>query len=198
MTSKGGEMGGFVATSAPCAKGAICHSLDEFSKGRGAGPRVRKLRDAIAAAGSSHEGIADVFDRHLLSHVLSDADRQRAIDYLKRYWLNPKSPTPFFPSVPVARLLAEGVQKALDLSLAGKGVVPINAWWVPDSPEFKVLTLADVKDGVTVSGHVTLLVMTPRPAVRGRSANAIMGDVAEAHVTHRKGRAVRTQRVRDL
>ena len=130
---------------------------------------------------------------------MSDSDRQRAIDHLKRYWLDPKSPTPFFPSVPVARLLAEGVQKALDLSLAGKGgAVPINAWWVPDSPEFKVLTLADVKDGVTVSGHVTLLVMTPRPAVRGRAAGAIMGDVAEAHVTHRKGRAVTTQRVRDL
>src|SRR5262249_7029002 len=135
----------------------------------------------------------------LLSHVLDDADRQRAVDHLKRFWLDPKSKTPFFPSVPVARLLADGVQKALDLSLAGKGgPVPINAWWVPDSSEFKVLTLADVKDGVTVSSHVTLPVMPPRPAVRGRAAAAIMGKVAEAHVTHRKGRAVTTSRVRDL
>ena len=88
--------------------------------------------------------------------------------------------------------------KALELSLKGKRVVPINAWWVLDSPEFRILTLADVKNGETVGGRVTLLIMTPRPNVPGRAGAAILGEEAEAHVTEDQGGAVSTKRLRDL
>jgi len=190
-------MGALVATSAPCAKGAICHSLDECSRGDGARARLEGLRGALAQA-SSYADLAELFDRHLLSHVITDAtQRQRAVDHLRRFWLDPNSTTPFFPAVPVGQLLAEGVRKTIELSLGGKGdVVPINSWWLLDAPEFRVVNVADVAHGATVSHHVTLLIMTPRPAGQAQ-APAIMGDVAEAYVTEHRGGRVATRRVRD-
>jgi hypothetical protein len=100
----------------------------------------------------------------------------------------------------VAQIYAEGVLETLELSLKGSGrPIPINAWWVLDADEFKMLNFANLKDGVTVGGDVTLLIMTPRPTRSGRAAPPwILGDEAEAYVTARQGRAVTTRRVRDL
>lgn len=191
-------MGGFVSIDVPCAKGAICYSLDEVSKGPRARSRIKRLHQEISKQAPDYDAIADTFDRHLLSHVISDpAHKERAVRHLKRHWFDPNSDAPLFPGKPVAGLLAEGVQKALDLSLKGKRVVPIDAWWVLDSPEFRVLTLADVKDGVTVGGRVTLLIMTPRPETSGPLSTPILGEQAEAHVTEHQGAEVSTTRVRD-
>jgi hypothetical protein len=63
----------------------------------------------------------------------------------------------------------------------------------------RLLTLSDVKDGVTVGGRVTLLIMTPRPTDSGRTAPPwILGHEAEAYVTEQRGGAVTTRRVRDI
>lgn len=192
-------MGGFVSTGAPCAKGAICYSLDEVSKAPKARSRLKRLHQEIAQKAPNYEGLTDVFDQHLLTHVISDADqKQRVVRHLSRHWFDAKSDAPFFPDKPVARIYAEGVLKALELSLKGKRVVPINAWWVLDAPEFKILTLADVKNGATVGGRVTLLIMTSRPSVPGRAGAAILGEEAEAHVTEHQGGAVSTKQLRDL
>lgn len=192
-------MGNFVSAGMPCAKGAICYSLDQVSKGPAARSRVKRLHQEISKRAPDYDGLTDVFDQHLLSHVMSDPDnKQRAVRHLQRHWFDPNSDAPFFPNQPVARILAEGVLKALDLSLKGKRVVPINAWWVLDAPEFRMLTLADVKDGVTIGGRVTLLVMTPRPQVPGRAVAAILGEEAEAHVTEHQQGVVSTTRVRDI
>jgi len=191
-------MSGFVVNAVPCAKGAICYCLDEFSKGRGARARIAKLRDAIAALAPSYEGLAEVFDRYLMSHVITDADqRQQIVAHLKKFWFDPDS-KPFFPADPVARIYAEGVLQTLDLSLKGKQAVPINAWWVLDSTDLRMLNFAEVKKGVTISGNVTLLIMTPRPEGGGRGASPILGDVAEAYVTELQGKKVTTRRVRDI
>ena len=192
-------MGGFVSTNMPCAKGAICYSLDEVSKGPRARSRIQRLHQEISKQAPHYEGLTDIFDRHLLTHVMTDADhKQRVVRHLNRHWFDAKSDAPFFPDHPVSRIYAEGVLKTLELSLKGKRIVPINAWWVLDAPEFRMLTLADVKDGVTVGGRVTLLIMTPRPNVPGRAGAAILGDEAEAHVTGHQRGAVSTKRVRDL
>src|SRR5258708_18231097 len=119
------------AGSVPCAKGAICYCLDEFSQGRGARTRVSALRKAIAdLAPADYAGLTDVFDRHLVSHVISSADaRQRIREHLNRFWFDASSRSPFFPGIPVSRIYAEGLLRTLDLSLAGGGrTVPINSW----------------------------------------------------------------------
>ena len=192
-------MSGFVSTGTPCAKGAICYSLDQVSKGPKARSRIRRLHQEISKQAPHYDGLTDVFDRHLLSHVMSDPDhQQRVVRHLKRHWFDTASDAPFFPDQPVARIYAEGVLKALELSLKGKRVVPIDAWWVLDMPSFRILTLADVKDDQTVGGQVTLLIMTPRPNVPGRAGAAILGEEAEAHVTEHQDGAVSTRRLRDL
>lgn len=192
-------MGSFVAGAVPCAKGAICFCLDEFSKGPGARSRIAKLRAAIAALAPSYAGLAEVFDQYLMSHVIADADqRQKIVAHLEKFWFDSDSAKPFFPAEPVAKIYAEGVLQTLDLSLKGKRPVPINAWWVLDSADLRMLNFADVKNGTTISGNVTLLIMTPRPEGGGRAASPILGDVAEAYVTELQGKKVTTRRVRDI
>lgn len=177
-------MSGFVAENVPCAKGAICHCLDEFSKGRGARARVARLRDALAAL-PGYAGLTEVFDRHLLSRVITDAaERARVVAHLQRHWFDQHSPDAFFPGVPVASIYAQGVLKALDLALAGPRVVPLNAWWLLDYPQVKLLSLADADQaGVTIGGRVTLLIMTPRPTGGSPNRTPILGDTAQASVT---------------
>lgn len=191
-------MSGLVGNAVPCAKGAICYCLDEFSKGRGARSRIAKLRDAIAALAPSYEGLAEAFDQYLLSHVITDAgQRQKIVEHLRKFWFEPDS-KPFFPADPVAKIYAEGVLKTLDLSLKGKRPIPIDSWWVLDSADLRMLNFADVKKGVTISSNVTLLIMTPRPEGGGRAASPILGDEAEAYVTELQGKKVTTRRVRDI
>jgi hypothetical protein len=184
------------------AKGAICYCLDEFSKGRGARTRIANLRQAIANLAPAYAGLAEVFDEHLVSHVFTSADSRRGIlEHLRESWFDADSPTTYFPGTPVSRIYAEGLLRTLDLSLGGgRRTVPINSWWLLDSPVFRMVNFADVKEGVTVGGNVTLLIMTPRPDQVGSSATPpwILGDVAEAFVTEQQGGAVTTTRVRDI
>jgi hypothetical protein len=189
-------MGEFQAQHVPCAKGAICYCLDEFSKGRGARPRVQRLRDALVALAPAFDGLTAVFERYLLSHVMTDAaERARAVAHLQRYWFDQSSPDAFFPGVAVASIYAQGVLKALDLALAGRRVVPLNAWWLLDYPEVKLLSLADVDPaGMTIGGRVTLLILTPRPHGRGSPARTpILGETAQASMTeYRDNRGITT------
>jgi hypothetical protein len=184
-----------------CAKGAICYCLDEFSKGPGSRSRLAKLRKAIADLAPAYAGLAEVFDEYLVSHVFASADTRRSIlEHLKERWFDANSRTTYFPRTPVSRIYAEGLLQTLDLSLKGGGrTVPINSWWVLDSAKFRMLNFADVKDGMTVGGNVTLLIMTPRPkgGRRGAVPPWILGEVAEAYVTEQQGRAVATRRVKD-
>ncbi|HEX5470407.1 MAG TPA: hypothetical protein VFW73_00890 [Lacipirellulaceae bacterium] len=187
----------------PCAKGAVCYCLDEFSKGRGARSRVNKLNDAIASIAPSYAGLEDVFDEHLLSRVIPDSEqRKRKVVQLRDLWFGPDPSASFYPGKPVVQIYAEGVRKTLELSLKGRrGVVPINAWWVLDCAEFRMLTLADVDEqGVTVGGRVTLLIMTPQPRYKGRPIGGppILGTAAQAWVTEERRGHVATRPVRDI
>jgi hypothetical protein len=187
-----------VGTSVICAKGAICHCLDEFSKGRGARSRLAELRGALGAVAPSFDGLTAVFDRNLLSHVIPNAaERVRTVRHLQRYWFDQASPDTYFPGVAVASIYTQGVLKALDLALAGRQVVPLNAWWLLDFSEVKLLSLADVdRAGVTIGGRVTLLIMTPRPQVGGRPTRTpILGETAQAWVTEYRDNGVRTTNV---
>jgi hypothetical protein len=99
----------------------------------------------------------------------------------------------------VASIYAQGVIKALNLALAGKRMVQLNAWWLLDYPEVKLLSLADVDTaGATIGGRVTLLIQTPRPQGDGRATSSpYMGDTAQAHVTEHHDNAVRTVDLRN-
>jgi hypothetical protein len=84
---------------------------------------------------------------------------------LRAYWFDANSRDQYFPGQRLAQIYAEGVLKALELSINGRRrAVPIDAWWVVDSQATRILTFADVDEqGVTVGGRVTLLILTPRP-----------------------------------
>jgi hypothetical protein len=188
-------MGAFVSTNVPIAKGAVCYALDEVSRGPRARQKLRALRSALARSAPSYKGLADTLDKHLLRHVFTGAAaRRRVVDHLKESWFEQRK---YFPGQPVARIYGQGIRKTLDLALKGRGgkVVPIDSWWALDHRELKMLNLADVKGGKTVGSHVTLLIHTPRPrGSKGKgSGPAILGDTAQAHVTHARG----TERVRN-
>ncbi len=192
-------MNAIVASGVTSAKGAICYCLDEFSKAPGARARVARLRRELMALAPAFNGLAGVFDRYLVSYVITDAAQRAAIvKHLERYWFDAASPDAFFPGVPVASIYAQGVIKALDLALAGRRIVPLNAWWLLGLPEVKLLSLADVdSSGVTIGGRVTLLILTPRPEGGGRPTRTpILGDTAQAFVTEYYDNAVRTVDIR--
>ena len=50
-----------------------------------------------------------------------------------------------------------------------------------------MLTLADVNEGVTVGGRVTLLILTPRPRGEGEPAQPILGPLANTWVSQQQG-----------
>jgi hypothetical protein len=182
------------------AKGAICHCLDEFSKGRGARSRIARLRDELATLAPAFNGLTGVFDRYLLSYVMTNAaERAAVVTHLERYWFDQASPDAYFLGVPVASIYAQGVLKALNLSLAGRRVVPLNAWWLLDFPEVKLVSLANVDSaGVTIGGRVTLLILTPRPQGGGRiTRTPILGETAQAFVTQLRDNVVSTADMRN-
>ena len=192
-------MSAIIAPNVFSAKGAICHCLDEFSKGRGARQRVSRLRNEIAALGPASNGLTTVFDRHLLSHVMTnDTERQSVLAHLQRRWFDQASPDAYFPGVPVASIYAQGVLKALDLALTERRVMPLNTWWLLDFPEVKLLSIADTDDaGATIGGRVTLLILTPRPQFGGTPTRTpILGKTAQAWVTEHRDNRVRTTDVR--
>jgi hypothetical protein len=119
---------------------------------------------------------------------------------LKANWFDADSPEAYFPHQPVAEIYAQGVLKAIELSLKGQRTIPLNSWWIVDSQEVKMLALADINEqGVTVGGRVTLLILTPRPRGEGeRTRTPILGDEAEAWVSEQRENQVTTFRVRDL
>jgi hypothetical protein len=197
-------MGASVLLDVPCSKGAVCYCLDEFSKGRGARARVKKLKDAVDAIAPSYAGLADVFGKFLLPYVYKNAaERQKIVAHLQNYWFDPNAPYPYFPDQPVAKIYGDGLSKALELSLGGRRVLPLNSWWILDSTAFRLLTLADVDPhGVTVGGNVTLLILTPRPQHEGKpTKTALLGTEAQAWVTQQGLAAphlVLTRPVRDI
>ncbi len=180
-----------VPTTVPIAKGAVCHALDEVSRGPRARERLRALRAALARSAPGYKGLADTLDRHLLSHVFRGAAaRKRIVDHLKKSWFEAGPRGGYFPRTPVARIYGAGIRKTVDLALKGpRGkVVPIDSWWSLDHREMKMVNLAHVRRGKTVSSHVTLMIHTPRPRGRGKaSGTAILGDTAQAHVTGSRG-----------
>jgi hypothetical protein len=184
----------------PCAKGAICHGLDEFSKGRGARERITKLRNAIAALAPTYAGLTEVFDQYLLAYAFNASQRRQACKKLNENWFDPDSAAALFRGTPVNRIYAEGVRRTLDLSLKGaRRPVPIEAWWIVDSTEFRMLNLANLQGGRTMGPAVTLLIMTPRPAAGGPTVPArILGDAAEAFTTEQKDGATVTRRVKTI
>src|SRR4029453_15770016 len=107
-------MGPAPIKNVPCAKGALCYCLDEFSKGSGARSRITKLRDAIAALAPSFAGLTDVFDRYLVSHVIPDAEqRQRIAANLNEFWLDAGSRRPFFSGGPGGDVFSRGLLHTL-------------------------------------------------------------------------------------
>ncbi len=180
----------------PCLKGPIPYCLEQCSKGQGAGDRLKRLSAAIRAIAPHFRGLETVFDEHLLPLVFNEARRRAITTHLKTYWFDDSSPEAFFPHQRVAQIYARGVLKALDVSLKGRRTVPLNVWWIVDSEKVRLLTLAEVEKGTTISSTVTLLILTPRPSGTPSSAHAIMGKLAKAWTSSDQGGQVITTAIR--
>jgi hypothetical protein len=180
-------MGNPLAAGVPCAKGPIPYCLDKCSSGEGARERLEKLRDAVKALSTvDYIGLEEVFRTHLLPLGFPNPAAQQSItDHLKKHWFDPTSREAFFKREErTTEKYAKGVIEAVERSLkARSSPVAINAWWVVDNPDVKLLTLAEVEDNYTISQNVTLLILTPRPPGDGEGARAILGNVAQAWVT---------------
>jgi hypothetical protein len=175
-------MGCFIPYAVPCAKGPIPYCLEEVSKGRNASARLKKLAGEIKKLAPHYRGLETVFDTHLVAHVIKNAAARKGIAaHLKKNWFDDTSADAYFEG-PVAAIYAEGVLKAINLCLKGKSPVPLNAWWFVDAPSVKMLTLVEVRKGLTVGGRVTLIVQTPRPRDEVKPGTVILGD-AHAWVT---------------
>ena len=184
-----------------CAKGPIPYCLDELSKRPGARKLLITLRDALTSLAPTYQGLEDVFDEHLMSLVLTGQQaRRRIVDHLRSHWFDAASSDAYFPNQQVSRIYAVGVLKTLELSLKGRRrVVPINAWWLVDASEVRMLTLADVdQQGFTIGGRVTLLILSPRPQGQGENRSPIMGDTAGAWVTEQQGDRIATFKINEL
>ena len=183
--------------SYPCVKGPIPHCLDEVSKGADARRRLEQLRDAITSIAPSYQGLETVFDTYLLVYVFDDPRvRENIVAHLKTHWFDDSSPDAYFPNQRVAAIYAQGVLKALEFSLKGPEPIPLNAWWILDLNEVKMLTLVEIDpQGITVDSRVTLLILTPRPRGEVRSDKPIFGDLAQAWVSELAKGQVVTRRV---
>jgi len=152
--------------------------------------RLEQLRAAISAlSGVNYHGLETVLEVHVLQPIYSNpSDAADIAAHLKKYWFDETSADAYF-SGPIAKIYAEGVLNAVELSLKsapGAPPVPINAWWVVDQPAVKMLSLALVDSSdVTRSDRVTLLVLTPRPLV-DKARMAILNKEAVAWVTEQQ------------
>jgi hypothetical protein len=110
--------------------------------------------------------------------------RQEIVEYLGRCWFDDNSTEAYFPNQGVAQIYAEGVLKALELSIKGRRTaVPIDAWWIVGSQEVRMLTF----------------ILTPRPSAPVEYHGPwILGQTAQAWASDRRDNQVSTLAVRDL
>jgi hypothetical protein len=191
-------MGMLVLEPWGAAKGPIPYWLDQLSLGPAALARLEALLNALKNNRPDHPGLETVFDTYLAAHMGVDATfRQHLRDYLAKYWFD-DGPDSYFPSQKVAQKYAEGVIKALELSLQGKPhPVPINAWWlIQTDKEVRMLNLAEVdRNGVTVSSSVTLHICTPKPHITGAPSTTTLWGDAVAWITEQRGNSVVTRQI---
>jgi len=189
--------------SVPVAKGAVCYGLDKISKGPRARKRLTDLRRALRKLPSNRKGLAEIFDLYVLKFVFKETTRRQIVEHLNEFWFDPRSSRGYFKDVPVAKIYADGVIQALDLSLDRKGrPVQLDCWWTIDGSagEIQLMSLTERDSGQTTSNTITLLIQTPRPKPISRAKPEppwILGK-AEAYVTRREGRSVTTKRVKSL
>lgn len=167
-------MGPIMSAGVPCAKGWVCYCLEQCSRLERARDYLQGLKKAIEQIAPSYQGLEQVFDEHLIARVVvgeGALEKRRKIrEHLKANWYDAASPETYFPEEQVARIVAEGLLKTLEASLAAKAPLPITSWWLPDYPDVKTLTMLD-------RDSVTLLILTPRPLPTAQSRPAPMRDV---------------------
>ena len=148
----------------------------------------------MAARAPAFNELTTVFDRYLLSHVITDAaERARVVAHLQRDWFDETSSDEFFPGVPVASIYAQGVLRALDLALAGRRVVPLNAWRLLNYPEVTLLSMADVDQAGVTDRWPRDAADPDAEAARRRQADpADLGETARGWVTEFRDNSVRT------
>jgi hypothetical protein len=206
-----GVMSGILPQAVPVAKGMVPYCLDVLSRRADAGERLRSLLTAIEAAAPEFRRLEEIFDRFLVSPVIhSEAARAALRQHLRRHWFDRDSAELWFTR-DTAKIYAEGVMKALRLSLTGgpaspqaapKGLrpAPIDGWWLVDAPAVTMITMARFRDiDQKVAESVNLLIMTPRPDpdsdVEVTQVPVMGRGIAEAYVTDRWDGRVMTKPV---
>ena len=164
--------------SVSAAKGVIPYCIERISREPEARPRMQALHAAISALSPTFAGLEDVFDQHLVAPYFPERVCEEVRGHLKSDWFDPLSPAAFFPGEDVVAIYALGTLKALELSLAGPEITPINSWWLVDCLNVQTLVLTDAAShDLTAAARVTFLILTSRPAATTApvSTNPILG-----------------------
>ena len=177
------------------ARGPVPYWLGQCSTDVHAVERLKALLDAIKKLGPTYAGLERAFDECLGAHYCGNADlRGRITEHLRQKWFTDGG---YFPGQKVTQIYAEGVIKAIELSLKGRHhPVPINAWWIIEPPDkvVRMLNLAEVdRNGTTVSSSVTLLIMTPRPPSNEGPTRTLLWSDSAAWETAVQGNSVATR-----
>jgi len=166
----------------PFVKGQILRALDLLSTGPDARSKLEGLAGAIHnIASNNFEDFANVIEQFLFAPLnLTQSRSPDSMAHIRNQWLDPHSPTTFFPDdQPIAPIFAGGMLVAVDKSLDGKpDPKPIDAWWIMDHTTFEVITLVSER-------QVTMLLCTPPP--RGTPSPGLWHPDAEGYVTGRSG-----------
>jgi hypothetical protein len=157
-------MGPAPPIDAPCAKGWLPYALEECSRSADARAIFEKLQDAmLTELAPDYDNLTEIFDRHLLAHVVPAAHRAKVAQHLERHWFGRDRSEALFPEQDVAAIYAQGVLNTLELALRSATPARITSWWIVDAPAVKLLTFGEVDRTGAADGGVSLLIMTPRP-----------------------------------
>lgn len=166
----------------PFVKGQILRALDLLSVAPDARTKLEALSRALHnIASNDFQDFSNVIEQFLFVPLNLQQSRSAAsMAHINEQWLNPTSPTTYFPDhQPIAPTFAGGMLVAVDRSLAGApDPKPIDAWWIMNHKTFEVLTLVSER-------QVTMLLCTPQP--RGTPPSGLWHPNAEGYVTGHHG-----------
>lgn len=173
----------------PFVKGQILRALDLLSVAPDARPRLEALSRALQnIASNDFQDFANVIEQFMFAPLNLEQSRSAAsMRHIKEQWLDPDSPTSYFPDhQPIAPTFAGGMLVAVDRSLDGTpDPKPIDAWWIMNHERFEVMTLVSPL-------QVTMLLCTPQP--RGTPPSGLWHPDAEGYVTGHHGVVTRRYR----
>ncbi len=142
-------------------KGPVFAGLEALSKRDDARDSLRRMARALSdIASGGYDHLETIFDHHILAPLKVPAsDIQIITGHFKQHFFDSNASDGYFPhNHHLATIWGAGFLRTIETSLKGSpNPLPIDAWWIVDCTEVKVITLVSDQ-------QITMLACTPRPA----------------------------------